>query len=406
MQHTGTVADHHPKHLGPARPPQRRWAVLFVIAVGATAALAGAWVVDRADEVIAQQPGDALGTSGTGTTPAPARGDEPSTTVGTTTTARPGEQGRLGNGEAVTLAFAGDMSFEGSNRQRLDADPDRVLASIAPVLQGADLAIGNLETAVATGGSPWPDKEYTFRAPPTAIAALRSAGFDVVSMANNHGMDYGSAGLAESLAVKRAQADGFVIGIGGDEDEAYAPFVAEVRGQRIAVIGATQVIGSSMIPAWTATATQAGLASAKRVDRLVEEVTAARAVADTVVVFLHWGIERDTCPSQDQRALAATLAAAGADVIVGGHAHRVQGAGRLGGALVGYGLGNFLWDAQSEESATTGVLQVTVTGRRVDRYAWTPGRIEGGSPRPLDGAAAADPTARWEGLRACTGLDP
>jgi len=135
-------------------------------------------------------------------------------------------------------------------------------------------------------------------------------------------------------------------------------------------------------------------------------VQAARATADTVVVFLHWGIELETCPSGDQRALAETLAAAGADVIVGGHAHRVQGAGRLGEALVGYGLGNFLWNASSAESSTTGVLEVTVTGRRVDSYRWVPARIQSGVPRALEGADATAAVATWDARRGCTGLAP
>ena len=189
------------------------------------------------------------------------------------------------------------MNFEGALRNRLDADPSTAVGPFAEVLSGADLAIGNLETAIATGGTR-ADKRFTFRAPANAIDALRAGGFDAVSMANNHGMDFGAGGLAETLAVKRAQADGFVIGIGGDEDEAFAPFRAEVRGQRVAVIAATQVLDDNLIDSWTATATQGGLASAKRVDRLVAEVRAARATSDTVVVFLHWGVETETCPTR------------------------------------------------------------------------------------------------------------
>jgi poly-gamma-glutamate capsule biosynthesis protein CapA/YwtB (metallophosphatase superfamily) len=323
------------------------------------------------------------------------------TGASTTTTAR----GPLGSGQAVTLAFAGDLHFEGVVRTRLDTAPATAVGPFAEVLRAADLAVGNLETAIATGGTR-ADKQFAFRVPPTAVDALRAAGFDAVSMANNHGLDYGPDGLAESLAVKRAQPDGFLIGIGGEEDEAFAPFSAEVRGQRIAVIAATQVLDSDLIEAWTATATHAGMASAKRVERLVEEVRQARATHDTVVVFLHWGVEKATCPTGDQQALARTLTAAGADIVVGGHAHRLQGGGRMGEALVHYGLGNFLFKENSAEGARTGVLEVTVTGRRVDGYRWVPGRISGSVPRPLSGVEAAGELAYWEGLRGCAGLAP
>ena len=96
-----------------------------------------------------------------------------------------------------------------------------------------------------------------------------------------------------------------------------------IKGQRIAVIGATQVLDDNLITAWTATDTQAGLASAKEVPRLVAAVQAARATNDTVVVFLHWGVEKQTCPSASQQELARTLVDAGADIVVGGHAHRL-----------------------------------------------------------------------------------
>jgi poly-gamma-glutamate capsule biosynthesis protein CapA/YwtB (metallophosphatase superfamily) len=335
------------------------------------------------------------------TTTAPGPTTEADDPAGTTTTTE--GRGELGSGEAVTIAFAGDMYFEGVLRDRLDADPATAVGPFADVLRGADLAVGNLETAIAVGGTR-ADKQFAFRAPPSAIDALRAAGFDAVSLANNHGLDYGDDGLAETLATKRAQPDGFMIGVGGEEDEAFAPFTVEVKGQRIAVIAATQVLDSSLIDAWTATATKGGLASAKRVDRLVEEVRAARAEADTVIVFLHWGIEKQTCPTGDQQALAQTLAEAGADVIVGGHAHRLQGGGRLGDAVVHYGLGNFLFKENSAEGARTGVFEVTVTGRRVDGYRWVPGRISGSVPAPLSGEDAAGELAYWQSLQGCAGL--
>lgn len=313
-------------------------------------------------------------------------------------------RGPLGSGKPVVLAFGGDVHFEGVLATKLAASPSTVLDPIAPVLGQADLAVVNLETAVTDRGSA-AAKTFTFRTPATAFAALRGGSVDLASMANNHGMDYGEAGLRDSLAAaKRYRFP--VVGIGRNDSQAYAPFRRTVDGQRIAVIGATQVLDDHLIGAWTAGPRKPGLASAKEVPRLLRAVREARRTSDTVVVFLHWGVELMECPTSDQRTLARRLTRAGADVVVGGHAHRLQGAGRMGGALVAYGLGNFVWYGTSELSTRTGVLLVTVTGRRVDRYRWVPARIVDGVPRALAGAEARREVSSWRALRGCTGLKP
>jgi poly-gamma-glutamate capsule biosynthesis protein CapA/YwtB (metallophosphatase superfamily) len=307
-------------------------------------------------------------------------------------------------GKPVVLAFGGDVHFEGALESQLATDAEHAVAPIAPVLSGAGIAVVNLETAVTDGGSPTA-KEFTFRAPATAFSALRGAGVDVASMANNHGLDYGVVGLRDSLAAARRYRFP-LIGIGLDDTQAYRPFRRTVNGQRIAVIGATQVLDDELISAWTAGPGKPGLASAKDVPRLVRAVRAARQTSDTVVVFLHWGVELEQCPSSDQRRLAKQLVAAGADIVVGGHAHRVQGAGRMGHALVGYGLGNFVWYGTSELSTRSGVLLATVDGRRVLSYRWVPARIVDGVPRPLTGAERRRELETWRSLRGCTGLKP
>ena len=304
----------------------------------------------------------------------------------------------------VVLAFGGDVHFEGVLESKLAADPSGMLDPIEPVFRRADLAVVNLETAVTTGGSPTA-KAFTFRTPATAFAALRGGGVDLASMANNHGLDFGVEGLRDSLAAaKRYRFP--VVGIGLDDAQAYRPYRATVKGQRIAVIGATQVLDDELISAWTAGPGKPGLASAKDVPRLIRAVSAVRTTSDTVVVFLHWGIELEQCPSADQRRLAKALVSAGADVVVGAHAHRLQGAGRLGKALVSYGLGNFVWYGTSELSTQTGVLLVTVDGRRVLSYRWVPARIVDGVPRPLAGSERRNEVSSWRSLRGCTGLKP
>ncbi len=303
----------------------------------------------------------------------------------------------------ITINFAGDINFEDQRAQFLASNPGAILGAITPVLADADLTVVNLETAVTERGTPAP-KAFTFRTGPEALDVLRDAGVDVASIANNHGLDFGPDGVPDALAASRSE-DFPIIGIGENEARALEPYRKTIRGHRVAVIGATQVLDDALIPAWTATSDHPGLASAKRVEQLVGQVRRVRPTTDTLVVFLHWGIERETCPSQSQKELALQLVGAGADIVVGGHAHRLQGAGRMDDAIVGYGLGNFAFYAGSPAAAATGVLQVQVGGDEPAGYQWKPAAIDGnGSPLPLTGQAADDAVAAWNALRGCTGL--
>ena len=330
------------------------------------------------------------------------RQTKPVTARNVSQVAKPAASPRLGSGNPVRLAFAGDVHFESPIRQELDADPRQVLRSIRPVLGDADLTVVNLETAITNRGTPQ-SKAYTFRAPATAFAALEAGGVDVASMANNHGMDFGLTGMRDSIAAARRA--GFpVIGIGLDAKQAYEPYRATIRGQRIAVLAATQVLDDHLISAWSADPHGPGLASAKDVPRLQQAVREARKTSDTVVVFLHWGLELASCPTSDQTTLARQLTAAGADIVVGAHAHRLLGTGRMGKALVSYGLGNFVWYSARPETVATGVLVVSATGRRINGYRFEPARIVSGTPRPLSGSERRSALASWHGLRGCTGL--
>ncbi|MBC6470534.1 CapA family protein [Actinomadura alba] len=302
----------------------------------------------------------------------------------------------------IILAFGGDVHFEGMLRSRL-ADPATALGPISGTLRRADLSMVNLETAITTGGTPAPGKQFTFRAPATAFTALRQSGVDVVSMANNHGMDYMESGLNDSLqAIKRTRFP--TVGIGRNADDAYKPYRVTVKGNRLAIIGATQVLDDHLISAWTATDAKGGLASAKNVTRMVQAVREARKGSDAVIVHLHWGGELEPCPLPRQQELAEQLVQAGADVIVGGHAHIPLGGGFLRGRYVHYGLGNFVFYSANGQTANSGVLLLRLQGRKVTKAAWKPARISGGLPRLMSGSAAQAELTRWNGLRRCTGL--
>ena len=396
---------------GPSRPLRSPrvalvLTVVFGLALAACGGTTSADVATRAPAATAASEGADAPKAGLGEeaqAPAPAEG-EAGAAEAATTEADDGRDPVLGDGKPVTIAFAGDMNFEGATASRLAADPNSVFGPVSGILSDADLTIANLETAVTKGGGTPVGKQFTFSTGPEALTAIAAAGIDVVSMANNHGMDYGEAGFAESLQV-RDETDLPIIGMGANENEAYAPHIAEVNGQRIGVISATQVLDGSFIDSWTATSDHAGLASAKRVDKMVETVEATRPKVDTLIVFLHWGTETETCPNEAQTTLTPQLIDAGADIVVGGHQHRVLSAGYSGAAFVGYGLGNFLFRANSELGSRSGVLKVTATGRRIDGYEWVPARINGANqPIPAEGQEAQNLLASWNELRGCTGL--
>ena len=324
-----------------------------------------------------------------------------------------------GSGQTVTFAFAGDVHFVDQTdteagaissgmpvlADRVRADPTTVLAAIAPVLSAADLAMVNLETAVTERGQPVPGKNFHFRSPPESFIALKSAGVDVVNMANNHALDYGRTGMADTFAAIAA-AKIPVTGIGHDAAEAYRPYRTKIKGQRIAILSATDWLEPELVSSWSATETQPGLAFSIDRTRLLTAVRDVRPRVDTLIVFLHWGTEDTWCASAEQQDLAAALLGAGADIIVGSHTHRVFGAGKVGPALVAYGLGNFVYWREDGESGRSGVLLVTATGREVDDYSWVPARLSNGVARPLTGDAAATDQAEWQARRSCSGLLP
>jgi poly-gamma-glutamate synthesis protein (capsule biosynthesis protein) len=375
--------------------------VVASVALLATAACSAA-------EVHAEPPATsrAAGPATTAVTPAPAGGGAgpPATSGGATT-------GPVASDPTVlTMAFGGDVHFE-DYLEPLATDPDG-LAELQSTLGAADLAMVNLETAITERGTKI-GKEFHFRTPASALRTVAGAGVDVVSMANNHGVDFGPVGLKDTLAAKKASPIP-IVGIGADVDEALEPATLDAKGLRIAVFGASQVYEMTLA-SYAADGDSGGIASASPLTQLRTAVTRAARTHDLVVAYLHWGLDYQACPDVQSISTAKALEAAGADIIVGGHSHRVNGAGWLGRAYVDYGLGNFVWWRSREPDARTGVLTLSIdvagakakdSGRSVVRDAeWTAMLVDtDGIPR-VPGAADGKRLHRlWERARACTGL--
>lgn len=297
------------------------------------------------------------------------------------------------------------------------ADPAG-LASLAPLWGDADLRMANLETAITERGTPEP-KAFHFRAPASALATLKRGGLTVLTQANNHAVDYGLVGLQDTLAAK-ATSPVPIVGVGADEAEAFAPAIVGVGGLKVAVFGVDQVRDETTLPLHSASATQPGVASSDQPDRIVAAIAAVRDRVDLVVVFPHWGDDYQSCPDARSQATAAALAAAGADIVVGAHSHRVNGAGWLGTTYVDYGLGNFVWWRSAEPDSRTGILTLTVDtaaarasrpGARsapvVTQATWRPLLIgANGIPQEPSAADAERLSQLWVQAGTCTGLAP
>jgi poly-gamma-glutamate capsule biosynthesis protein CapA/YwtB (metallophosphatase superfamily) len=304
----------------------------------------------------------------------------------------------------ITVAFAGDVHFEKRTVARL-TEPAPALGPISQTLGAADVSLVNLETAITTRGTPEP-KQWHFRAPPAALGVLQASGVKVVTMANNHAADYGAVGVRDSLAAIGTSPIP-VIGFGADSAAAYRPYVADVRGTKIALIAASQIHDRTMA-AWKAGPGKPGIASALDTAALVGAVRQARQQgAQAVIVYVHWGTEGSACPNSEQKALAARLAGEGVTAVVGTHAHQLLGAGTIGGTYVAYGYGNFLWHLDNAYSNDTGVDTITIRAGKVVAERFTPAFIDArGVPMPATGTAAARIQQKWQHPASCVGLGP
>ncbi len=282
----------------------------------------------------------------------------------------------------VTLLAAGDMMLDRSIGYRLVTfGPDAIFDDeMAALLRSADVTIGNLECAISERGEPLP-KGYTFRAPPVAAEALQLAGFDLVSLANNHAMDYGPIALADTSAELRKQGI-FSVGAGENLAAASAAQVLERNGLRIAFVGLLDAPAEGegfSRRTWEATSSRPGVAWADP-ETVTAAVDAAHASADLVVVMLHFGEEYAPNPNANQRELAYAAIDAGATLVIGTHPHVLQEVEEYGGGLIAYSLGNFVFDGFEGDANTTALLEVTLTADGVADWELIPAEVVAGLP--------------------------
>ncbi len=265
-------------------------------------------------------------------------------------------------GADIRMVFVGDvMLADGPGRLiRSGKDPFR---HVAGALKDADITIGNLECVIASSGKPEP-KPYTFRAPKQSLRLLKKY-FSAVSLANNHSGDFGKGAFSEMLQLLEQHHIPY-FGGGRDLRAAHQPYIQEVRGKRIAILGYNGFFPRS----FEALNDAPGIAWLDE-DMVVEAIQNAKQTlgVDILIVYPHWGWEYQKLASPRQRQLARLMIDSGADAVVGGHPHVTQDMEVYQGKPIFYSLGNFVFDGFNDRDTRTGWL-IELTFKQAGGISW------------------------------------
>ncbi len=261
--------------------------------------------------------------------------------------------------DKILLKAVGDIMLSRKIGTYIDANGvDYPMAQVADYLKDADMTMGNLESPISNNGTPLPGKGIWFRAKPESVEALTAAGFDLLTVANNHALDYESPALLDTLNILKTAG---ITAIGGGENISQAKkfAICQVGNVNIAVLAYSQMTDIY----WdikhprklAATDTLPGI-NPYNIDTIVADIAEAKKEADIIIVTVHWGIEYANLPEAYQRQDAYAMVDAGANVIIGHHPHVIQGVETYKDGLIAYSLGNFVFDQEHREDARQGLV--------------------------------------------------
>ncbi|ETP72367.1 Bacterial capsule synthesis protein [Lachnospiraceae bacterium JC7] len=261
-----------------------------------------------------------------------------------------------GDDEPVELLFAGDvyLSDHVMEAYREAGDISGVLSEgYRKDIDSVDYFVANEEFPFSIGGKQAENKQFTFRVHPDNISLFHEMGIDLVTLANNHTLDYGTEALLDTVSTLD-DAGIRHVGAGSDLKSASESVTVSIKGKKIAFIGASRVIPEAE---WAASDSNAGVFAAYDDTALLEKIKTAKEQADFVVVYVHWGEERKEYPNEVQKTLAHDIVDAGADLVIGAHPHVLQGIEYYRDVPIAYSLGNFVFGSSIPSTA---LLKVTI----------------------------------------------
>ncbi len=255
--------------------------------------------------------------------------------------------------EEIVINAVGDIMLAGKwapilRQKGYDHPFNGVKNELAP----GDINIANLESPIAEGGEEYSEKKFRFRAELQAAKAIRDAGFNLVTLANNHSMDFGSEALAETL--QHLSDNGIAwIGAGKNLSEARKIALYTIKGKRIAFLGYSLTQPVKFFAGQNRPGTAPGYEN-----MVTADIANARSQADYVIVSFHWGKEAINTVQPYQRTAAHKAIEAGADVIIGHHPHILQGIERYKNSIIFYSLGNFTFASKSKTADVSAIIRL------------------------------------------------
>ncbi len=298
---------------------------------------------------------------------------------------------RTANEAEVTLAFTGDVLLDPSYaiytayRNRGEVLEKCISPDLLERMRAADVLMINNEFPFSDRGMPAADKTYTFRAKPDSVQLLKEMGVDIAGIANNHAFDYGMDAFLDTMDVLSA-ADIPYVGGGHDINEAAKPVYLYAAGMKIAIVAATQIERMGNPHSMAATEERAGMLRCwPDVEKVTEVLKEAKANSDYVILFIHWGTEKEVDPDWCQNQQAPELTKAGADIIIGSHPHILQPVSIMNGVPIVYSTGNFWFNSKTLDSC---LIELTLSDKKMKSLRFVPCLQSGSAVKELHEAEA------------------
>jgi len=292
-------------------------------------------------------------------------------------------------GEA-SLVFVGDVMLARGVSKSINAanrDAFFLFERVASHIRRADVAFCNLESPLSERGERT-QKKYAFRAPAASVAGLVAAGFDVVSLSNNHILDFGDLAAADTLATLDEAGVKHVGLSKGDGPQ--APAIVDAGGLKIGFL-------AYCTPRWKSYLFKGHSHRVDFADRetLKRDIGAVRDQVNILIVSMHWGLQNETEPNEIQRDLGRFMIEQGVDIVAGHHPHVLQAPAFYEGGLILYSMGNFVFDQRGEIHRRSGIYRVLVQEGGVTGAEFLPVEIMNGTWQPMprsDGFVALAPS--------------